>query len=88
MKRCLLDREGLDSIPFDELGGYEKGAVARALLGNLIKYGRVEKDPIGNSPGEILFSVQQWQLELLAHFIEDDEEDDEEILLDKLCQLR
>ncbi len=87
-----LDRENLTSIPFDELSGYEKGAVARAFLGKLIKHGNLEKDPSDSCPGEISFSIQQWELTLLAYFCEEDEpmadNDDQEILLDELCQLR
>ncbi|MGI9484487.1 MAG: hypothetical protein ACR2RF_01105 [Geminicoccaceae bacterium] len=77
---------------FDDLSGYEKGVLARALLGELIRQGGSVRDPSDSCPGEISFSIQKWQLELLAHFCKDDgpeeADDDDEILLDKLCQLR
>jgi len=90
----LTQLNGQNSIleMFDDLSGYEKGAVARAFLNDLIKRGSLERDPSDSSPGEIFFPIQRWQLELLARFNEDDEpeeeENDKEILLDKLCQLR
>lgn len=92
MLPSLFERKNLTSIPLDKLNGYEKGAVARAFINILIKQGYLERFPSINSPGEITFSIQKWQLELLARFSEDGEPmevvDDKEILLDKLCQLR
>lgn len=87
-----LDRERLTSIPFGELNGYEKGAVTRAFLNNLIKQGYLDSILSDNFPGEVSFLIHQWQLELLARFSEDGDptegDDDKEILLNKLCQLR
>jgi len=92
MELSPLDREDLESIPFDDLDGYEKGVVARAFLNNLIKTGCLEKIPSDKSPGEIIILIQKWQLELLARFSEDDrrmeQTDDRELLLDKLALLR
>lgn len=77
---------------FDDLGGYEKGALARALIKGLIKQGSLEILPEDQNPGRISISIEGWQLELLARFSDDGEteeaEDEKEILLDKLCQLR
>ena len=90
MHSSLFDSENLTENPFDELSGYEKGAVARAFLSSLIKYGKFEEGLSDDSPDAILFPFREWQLKLLACFLddEDDEEcDDNEILLDRLCQL-
>ena len=77
---------------FDNLTGYEKGALARALLTSLIKQGSLDRLPKEQMPGEITISVERWQLELLARFsdtITDDDEADtvggDEILLDQIC---
>lgn len=83
--RSILDR-------FDDLSGYEKGAVARAFIKDLIKQGNLEIIPDSQGPGRISISIEEWQLKLLARFNDDDDaaetEDDKEILLEKLCQLR
>jgi len=77
---------------FDDLGGYEKGALARALLKSLIRQGSLTRLPRGDCPGQITISVRRWQLDLLAQFSEDcelaKEENDSERLLKKLCQVR
>lgn len=91
MSLIPLERENLTSAQFDDLNGYEKGAVARAFLNGLIKQGYLERMPSDNSPGEITIAIRQWQLELLARFSDDGREmeliDNREILLDKTCQL-
>jgi len=49
----LTQLNGQNSIleMFDDLSGYEKGAVARAFLNDLIKRGSLERDPSDSSPG-------------------------------------
>ena len=77
------------SIPFDDLDGYEKGLVARAFLDNLIKQGSLEAVPKGGKPGEIVFSVENWHLELLARFSDDISavKTEEDILREKLRRI-
>ena len=72
-----------------DLNGYEKGVVARALINNLIKQGRLERTPGDGAPGEIVFSVHQCHLELLARFCEDGRsvETEREISLDQFRQI-
>ena len=81
----ILDR-------FDDLSGYEKGAVARALLKLMVKQGNLVSFPRDDALGMICISVEEWQLKLLARFSADCEDecepDDREILLETLIQLR
>lgn len=55
----------------DDLDGYERGVVARALLERLIKQGRLEERQDQGRPFEIVIPVSQSQLRLLALFSED-----------------
>ena len=86
----LTELEHSSSIldQFDDLSGYEKGAVARALLKFMVKQGNLESLPRDGGMGMICISVEEWQLKLLARFSADCERDDREILLETLCQLR
>ena len=77
---------------FGDLNAYQKGVVARALLENLIGKGVVVTDPNDDRPGEIAITVDDSDLRLLARFSKrvksSEEDDDREILLDQLCQVR
>lgn len=86
----LTELEPSSSIldQFDDLSGYEKGAVARALLKTMVKQGNLESFPQDDALGMICISVEGWQLKLLARFSADCERDDRETLLDTLGQLR
>ncbi|MEZ5932018.1 MAG: hypothetical protein R3F54_08715 [Alphaproteobacteria bacterium] len=56
---------------FDDLDGYEKGVVARMLLGRLIKQGRLQRSLESREGREIAIPVSMWQLQMLARFSED-----------------
>ena len=79
---------------FDDLSGYEKGVLARALTKSLVKQGHLETIPNEKVPGRINISIEEWQLRLLARLnedgddVDDETEDEKEILLNKLCELR
>ncbi len=64
-------------IDFEKLNGYEKGVLARALLRRLIKQGRLDQTTDNGMPFEIVIPATEWQLELLAKF--SDETEDEPI---------
>jgi hypothetical protein len=76
--------------PFDDLSRYEKGVVARAFLMSLINQGCLTSTPSDGVLGEVVISVNQWQLKLLARFninAELVEEEEENLLynLDQIC---
>lgn len=76
---------------FGDLNAYERGVVARALLENLIGKGVVVCDPHDGVPGEISIAVEKSDLALLARFSKRrklEEEADQEILRDRLRQVR
>ena len=54
-----------------DLNPYEKGILARWLLGELIERGCVEKE--GPGAFDISINVAHWQLKLLAQFCKGDE---------------
>jgi hypothetical protein len=87
-----LDNGCRVSDMYGNLSGYEKGVVARAFLKHLIGKASILADPGDNAAGAIAISVMNWDLGLLAQVANDVEgpepEDDQEILLDKLCQIR
>ena len=55
---------------FDDLSGYEKGIVARMLLGRLIKQGRLQRSLESCDGLEVVIPVTGWQLQMLARFSE------------------
>jgi hypothetical protein len=75
--------------PFDDLSKYEKGVVARAFLESLISQGYLASPPSNGLLGEVVISISQWQLKLLAHFNKEGElaGEEDEILLDNLDQI-
>jgi hypothetical protein len=58
---------------FKDLNGYEKGVLARMLLRQLIKQGRLDEQYKEPPRHEIVIPVEQWQLQTLALFSEDAE---------------
>jgi len=56
---------------FDDLNGYEKGVVARMLLGRLIKQGCLQRSLESCDELEVVIPVRGWQLQMLAMFSED-----------------
>lgn len=57
----------------DDLSPYEKGVVARWLLGELIGQARIEEE--SSDTLDISVGVPSWQLKLLAQFCGNDEDD-------------
>ena len=86
-----LDNGCRVSDMYGSLNGYEKGVVARAFLKSLIRKASILADPNDSAPGAIAISVLKSDLDLLARVANDvepsDAEDDQEILLDRPCQL-
>lgn len=76
--------------PFDDLSKYEKGIVARAFLEGLISQGYLASPPSNGLQGNLVISLNQWQLEFLTHFSKEGkpaEEEDKNFLenLDQIC---
>lgn len=81
----------MDKTVFNDLDGYEKGVVARALLQGMIKRGFIEDRPSENGQiSEIVIPVEQWQMELLACFSGETgpAEADLENIREVLCHVR
>lgn len=66
---------GVVMVEFEKLNGYEKGVLARALLRRLIKQGRLDQGKDDSMPFEVVIPATEWQLELLAKFSDDLEEE-------------
>jgi len=77
---------GMGNALFDELDGYEKGVVARALLKGLIKQGYLEENPDLHKP-KIVIPIEQFQMKLLSLFA-DNANASRQRILEELCQIR
>ena len=74
---------GMGNALFDDLDGYEKGVVARALLKGLIKQGYLDESPDLLKP-EIVIPIEQDQMKLLSLFA-DDAKASRQRIIEELC---